>query len=665
LLLVLTARPEYGVPWASQGRLTELALTRLRPAQVAELMAALTEGRVMPAEVVEQVVRKTDGVPLFVEELTRMVLESGLVREGLAGGYELAGPLPPLAIPATLQDSLMARLDRLATTKVVVQVGATLGRSFSYELLQAVTGLAETPLTLELGKLVEAELLYQRGFPPAATYSFKHALIQDAAYQTLLKSTRQQFHQQIAGVLETRFPGIVQAEPELLAHHYTEAGLTAQAVKYWQRAGQRALDSSANLEAIAHLTTGLRVLATAADTPARAQSELRLQIPLGAAMLISKGHGAPAVKAAYSRARELCQQVGDAAQAFPAVLGLWRFYVIEPQLRTNRELAEQLLELAQRAEEPALLVVAHYTLGATLTFIGEMAAARPHLEAGRDLYDPGQRQTHAFLFGAHDPGVACLAYLGWTLWHLGYPQQAVTASQDSIALARKLAHPFSLAFALAFASRVYQLRRDDRVAQELAAEAVALSTERSFPLWVAMGTILGGWACAMREPGPEGIAQIQRGMEIWRGTGAGLSRSNWLALLADAYGRAGQARAGLPVVAEALHLVDETREGWWEAEVYRLQGELLLQADSAEGPAAATPEECFRRALEVARSQHARSLELRAASSLARLWQSRGDGAAAASLLAPIYNAFTEGFDTADLQEAKQLLRDLARSTVQ
>ena len=322
----------------------------------------VTGGKPVPAEVLAQIVAKTDGIPLFVEELVKTILEAGLVQED-AGRYVLTGPLPPLAIPATLQDALMARLDRLAVVKEVAQLGAVLGREFAYELLRAVAPLDEATLQQALARLVEAELLYQRGLPPQATYVFKHALIQDAAYQSLLKSTRQQLHQRIVQVLEARFPETAETQPELLAHHYTEAGLPAPAIPYWQRAGQRALARSANLEAVSHLTTGLEVLQGLPETRERARQELDLQITLALALHASKGQAAPEVERAYARARELCAQVEDAPQLFGALLGLYRFYGGGGKYQTARELVEQLYSLAQRAQDPDLLLEAHMAAG--------------------------------------------------------------------------------------------------------------------------------------------------------------------------------------------------------------------------------------------------------------------------------------------------------------
>ena len=450
LLTLLTCRPEFQPPWGLRTHLTPMALQRLPQPQVEAMIARVTGGKALPPAVLQQVVTKTDGVPLFVEELTKTVLESGLLRE-TEEHYELTGPLPPLAIPATLHDSLMARLDRLATVKAVAQLGAVLGRTFAYELLQAVTPLDEASLQQALARLVDAELLYQRGVPPQATYLFKHALIQEAAYQSLLKSTRQQFHQRIAQVLETRFPASVETQPELVAQHYTAAGCAEQAVLYWQRAGQQASDRSAHLEAISHFTTGIELLKTLPETPERTQQALTLHIALGAALLMTKGHAAPEVEHAYTQARALCQQVGETPELVPVLFGLWRFYLARSQLHTARELGETLLRLAQRAHDPALAVIAHYALGVTWFCLGALPAARQHLEEGIARYTPDQRRAPVFRMG-QDLGVACRLYAAWTLWLLGYPEQALARLHDALALAHELSHPFSLAYARCWAA---------------------------------------------------------------------------------------------------------------------------------------------------------------------------------------------------------------------
>jgi class 3 adenylate cyclase/predicted ATPase len=654
LLTLLTCRPEFPPPWGLRTHLTPIALQRLPQSQVEVLIARATGGKALPPEVVAQIVAKTDGVPLFVEELTKTVLESGLLRE-TQDHYELTGPLPPLGIPATLHDSLMARLDRLATVKAVAQLGAILGRTFAYELLQAVAPLDEASLQQALARLVDAELLYQRGVPPQATYLFKHALIQDAAYQSLLKSTRQQYHQRIAQVLEAQFPETVETQPELVAQHYTAAGCTEQAVIYWQRAGQQASERSANLEAISHLTTGIELLTTLPETPAHTQQALTLHITLGAALQMAKGHAAPEVEHAYTQARALCQQVGETPELAQALLGLWRFYAVQPQLHTAREFGETLLRLAQHVDDPALAVVAHYALGATWFYLGALPVARQHLEEGIARYTPDQRHTPAFRMG-QDPGVICRIYAALALWLLGYPDQALTHVHEALALAHTLSHPYSLAYARCWAAVVLQLRRDVPAVHEHAESAVALATEQGFPLWVAVGTSSRGWARAMQGQGEAGMAQVRQGIASAQATGAAATIPYFYTVLADVCAHLGHTEGGLQALAEARALVEQHEERWWEAEVHRLRGVLLLRQT---GTPQAEAEAWLPRALDVARRQEAKALELRAAMSLARLWQQQGKCTAAHDLLAPIYSWFTEGFDTADLQEAKALLDTL------
>jgi class 3 adenylate cyclase/tetratricopeptide (TPR) repeat protein len=510
LCLVLTTRPEFPPPWAIVAHLTALTLRRFAPDQVARVARHVAGDKALPPAVLQELVRKTDGVPLFVEELTKTVLESGLLEEQ-EDRYVLHGPLPPLAIPATLHDALLARLDRLAAAKVIAQLGATIGRTFAYDVVQSVAPLDDATLQGALAQLVEAEVVVQRGLPPQATYTFKHGLIQDAAYQTLLRSTRQQYHQRIAQVLEAQFPELAETQPELLAHHCTEAGLAAPAVGYWQRAGQHASDRSANLEAISHLTTGIELLKTLPETPDRIQQALALYIALGAALQMAKGLASPEVEHTYTQACALCQQVGETPELVPVLFGLWRFYLLRSQLHTARELGETLLRLAQRADDPALAVIAPYALGATWFWLGALPAARQHLEEGIARYTPAQRRALLFRMG-QDPGVACRAIAAQTLWLLGYPDQALAHLHDALALAHELSHPYSLAYARYWAAMVSQLRRDMLAVHEQAEAAVALATAQGFPQWVAQGTSLRGWALAMQGQGEEGIAQVRQGI---------------------------------------------------------------------------------------------------------------------------------------------------------
>jgi len=664
ILTLFTFRPDFSPPWTGRSHLTQITLNRLTRRQAAEMTDRVAHGKALPPEVVEQVVARTDGVPLFVEELTKMVLESGLLQER-EDRYELTGPLPPLAIPATLHDSLMARLDRLATVKGVAQLGATLGREFSYELLQAVSPLDAVTLQQALTRLVEVELLYQRGVLPQATYLFKHALIQEAAYQSLLRSTRQQYHQRIARVLEQRFPEVTATQPELLAYHYTEAGLGEEAVAYWQRAGRRALERSANPEAVTHLTKGLEVLKTLPDVPQRLQHELDLQTTLGPALSVAKGYAAPEVERSYTRARELCQLMGDAPQLGPVLWGLHRFYFMRGELQTAQALGEQLLGLTQHAPAPPLLLAAYTAMGAALFMRGHLRVAREHLLQELPLVEAPQRRALAFHYG-YDPGVLRLAFAALDLWSLGYAEAAQQRGQAALTLAQELAHPFSLVVALGVTAIVQQCRRDIPGTQAQAEAALTLATEQGSPYWIAGGAMLRGWALAAQGQAEEGIAQIRQGLTAYRATGAELVRPYYLALLAEAYGQGGQAEAGLAVLAEALAAVEKTGERWWEAELYRLKGELLLQSggqsleSGVSNPQSAVAATYFHQALDTARRQQTKSLELRTAMSLARLWQRQGKRDAARQLLAEVYDWFTEGFDTVDLQEARALLEELS-----
>jgi class 3 adenylate cyclase/predicted ATPase len=655
ILIVLTCRPEFQPPWGLRAHITPMVLPRLSPLHVETMVARLTGEKALPPEMLQQLLVKTDGVPLFVEELTKTVLESGFLRAA-HDRYELAGTLPPLAIPTSLHDALMARLDRLATVKSIAQLAASLGRQFPYDLLQAVSQLDETTLQHTLGQLVQAELLYQQGVPPQATYLFKHALIQDAAYQSLLKSTRQQYHQRIAQVLTEQFPETAATQPELLAHHYTEAGLTEQAIPYWQRAGQHACDRSAYLEAISHVTTGIELLASLPETPARTQHALTLYITLGAALLMTKGHTAPEVEHAYTQAYALCQQVGETPELVPVLLGLVRFYGTRAQFHTARELADTLLRLAHRTQDPALTVIAHQTRGAIWLATGALPAARRHFEAGLARYTPDQHRAPMFRSG-NDSGVVCYAYNALTLWLLGYPEQAMTHIHEALALAHALSHPFSLAFAWCWAAMVSQMRRDVSAAYEQAEAAVTLSTEHGFPGWAALSTLVRGWALAMQGHGEAGMFQGRQRFAAFRATGAALFVPYCCAVLADIYAHLGRTAESLQALAEAHTFVAQQEERWWEVEVARLRGVVLLQQPM---PPQAEAETWLQRALDVARRQQAKSLELRAAMSLAHLWQHQGKRAQARELLAPVYGWFTEGFDTADLQDAKALLEELA-----
>ena len=652
IMVLMTCRPEFAPPWPSRAHLMPLTLTRLPRPQVERMVASVAGERALPREVMQQIVAKTDGVPLFVEELTKTVLESGLLREH-ADHYELTGPLPALAIPATLQDSLMARLDRLSTVKAVAQLGATIGRQFAYDLLQAISPLDEGTLQQGLRQLVEAELLYQRGMPPQATYIFKHALIQDTAYQALLRSTRQQYHQRIAQMVEERFSELVETQPELLAHHYTEAGLAEQAIPYWQRAGERAVQRSANVEAIGHLTQGIALLKQLEETPKRLQQELACQTALGTALMVTRGYAAPEVELTYSRAQEICQKGGDAPQLFSALWGVWYFYAVRPEEQKAVELATQLFTLAQRAHDSTLLMIAHRALGTSLIGQGELVQGLEHLRQGLVLYHPQQHRALAFVYG-QDIGVICKQWSAWALWLLGYPDQALQMTRETLQRAQEVAHLLTLAYSTTFSATFHQFRRETARAKELAESALRLATDQEFGVFIALAQIVLG---EVVEPGEleEGIAQTREGIAAFQATGAELLLPFYLTQLAEAYGKVTQTDAGLEALDEALAIVERGGEHTWDADLYRVKGELML-LQGAEEP---DVEACFHTALEIAQRQGAKSYELRAAMSLARLWQRQGKRDAARQRLSEVYGWFTEGFDTADLQEAKALLEAL------
>jgi predicted ATPase len=440
-----------------------------------------------------------------------------------------------------------------------------------------------------------------------------------------------------------------------LAHHYTEAGLNEQAIRYWHKAGQRSVERSANVEAIAHLTKGLELLKTLPDTSERALQELTLQRHLGVALIVTKGFAAPEVEHAYARARELCQHVGDTQQVFPVLFGLWGYYHTAMDLPTARGLAEQLLILAQRQHDSALILQGNRALGDTLHRLGEFVAARTYLEQGIELYDRQQHHSHALRYG-QDPGMGCLGFAAIVLWMLGYPEQALQRSHQALTVAQDVSHPFSLTFALSLAGRLHTLRREWRVAQEQAETMIALSTEQGNAFHLAAGTTMRACALIMQHPTEEEIAQIRQSFAARRTTGM-RTVLPWLALLAEAYGKVGQAEEGLTVLFEAQTYIDHTGDRFCESELSRLTGELLLKHAIPDPGQAAT---CFQRALDIARHQEAKSLELRAAMSLSRLWQRQGKQKQAYELLAEVYGWFTEGFDTADLQEAQSLLEALS-----
>jgi class 3 adenylate cyclase/predicted ATPase len=650
VLLVATFRPEFAPPWSGLPQATVLTLARLDRRAGAEMVQGIAGNAALSSEAAAEIVERADGIPLFVEELTRAVIEAGGCGEGAEKA--LAGALSPsAAVPAALHAPLMARLDRLGPrSKEIAQIAAVIGREFSYELLAPVADHDEAELADALGRLGEAGLVFSRGTLPHATYLFKHALVRDTAYGSLLRRRREELHARIATALETDFPETAAAQPEIVAHHYTEAGRAEQAVPYWHRAGERAIERSANLEAIAHLTRGIEVLKTLPQNPERDEQELVLQVALTNPLWASRGFGSPAAERVATRVLELNRQIGaDTPAHFWAVFGVALFYEVRGVLPPARELREQSLRVAERLQDPELLAYGHFGLGHTMFWFGALALARAHLEQAVALYDPEWGRTASFLCGFNCASSAHM-FLGRALWHLGYPDQALHSSNRAVAIAKEVSHPFSLAAALSWAAALHQVRREADQTREVAEAALALTAEQLIPFFAAHAMVLRGWALVEQGQYEEGVTCLREGIDAYRATGANHESSHWFALLADACGKAGQIEGASSVVRDTLAEVERTGIRYHEAELHRLDGELRLGFDEAGAEA------CFQRAIAIARAQQAKSLELRAALSLARLWQRQGKRDEARDLLAPVYGWFTEGFDTADLREAAALL---------
>ena len=653
VLLIVTFRPEFQPPWIGQPQVTMLALNRLDRRDRTILVALIAGSKPLPDEVVNQIADHTDGVPLFVEELTRTVLESGLLREE-ADRYLLDRTLPSLAIPTTLHDSLMARLDRLTSVRHVAQIGAAIGREFSYQLLLAASRLPDEQLQAALVRLVASELVSQRGTPPDALYAFKHALVQDAAHSSLLRNVRQQLHAQIAEALAAHSPELMDSQPELFAQHYAEAGLVEKAVAYWGKAGRRSVARSAMTEAAAQFHKGLGQLTLLPENLERRQQELEFWSALGAVLMVVKGYAAPETGQAYARARELWEQQGSSAEFLHIPYGQSRYHTNRGEFDLAQRLDEDLLRLSRQRNDFAGLVLGHSSSGRNLMFVGRFASSRSHTEDALAFYDLISDRSLAHQAGIH-PHVNAQALFGIVLFCLGYPDQALTQSNAAIAEARRLAHPPSLAAGLTIGASLLWLVGDDAALDERVDQVVAVATEQSFPVWLAHGTIFRGWLKAKNGDVAEGISLVRGGSAAYRATGAELWMPQEMALLARAYEIAGQVEEAVTLLDYALQLAERTGEHWFSAELNRHKGRLVLRQGHLRNA-----EELYCKALSIAVEQEAKLWELRAATSLARLRRDQGRPVEARDLLAPVYGWFTEGFDTPDLKEAKALLDELA-----
>jgi class 3 adenylate cyclase/tetratricopeptide (TPR) repeat protein len=646
---LFTFRPEFEPPWVGLPNVDTLTLGRLDRSNVESMIMRVTRGRALASEVTEQIVAKTDGNPLFVEELTKAVLEAGILVE-TAEGYQLNGPLPSLAIPATLHDSLMARLDRLASVKEVGQIGAAIGREFSYSLLRVLVDRGETALKDALTQIEHAGLIFRRGEPPEAIYTFKHALVQDAAYESLLKSRRQVLHQRIAGALRDRFPTMVENEPEVVAHHFTQAGLTQAAVEWWAKAGERALDRSAYDEAVAHLEKAIAVAQELTDGSAQSLLRLRVQTTYGYALLHGRGMAALETIAAFARARELATGVDDAGARFSAYYGLWTVSMVRSDLPPMREVVDAFLSDARYAIElpaPGRLLV----LGVTCWFEGDYVGARMHLEQALAAYDP-ERDRHLPTRFGFDVGVAAMGRLALVLWPLGKVEKRTNPLDTALTLSLQRGHIPTVALTRYFTCLFAAIRKRPARAAEHADALIAMAREHGLQYWLAAGTFWLGWS-RWWNGDREGETEMREGLALMQKVNYHICGPLFGTLLAEVEAESGRPEDGLATLDAQITAIEQTGERWFYAEVYRMRAELLLKQHP---PNIAAAELAFLRAIEISRDQQTKTFELRAALALAKMYRTTDRHDAVREFLVPALAGFDACGDVPEVEEAEWLL---------
>ncbi len=654
ILTLLTFRPEFKMPWPAPAHQTSLALNRLTRRQVAELMQKDAGGPV-PESLVAQIYQRTGGVPLLVEEFTRMLREP----VGAKRADSRRAPAPTAReheIPATLQELVMGRLDRMSSNREVAQLAATLGREFQYEMLAAIAPVDEPTLLAELAKLSNADILHVKGQPPRCAYQFKHALLEEALHGALDAARRRQFHQRVAEVTEAQFPQAVATQPELLALHFTEAGLIEKAVKYWLKAGLRAKDQFANVEAINHLNKGLDLLATLAESAERDARELELLGPLGTAYIAARGYAAPEVGPIFLRARDLCERVGDTPQVFAMMRGHFAFHIVRGDFRLCTDLAVWAMEFAGHHNDPGILMEALFLKGLTMLYRGDFAGA--HECCARAIADYDDRERTAFWASltGENSGVAHRCYLALAAWHLGFPERALRINVEARDLAQTINQPFTIEYALHHTGWLHQHCRLGMETQMAGEAETRIATEQGFLFWHASGTLYTAAGLLLQGRSETGLRLFREGLEAYRATGAGLGLPYYLSLLSEALARVRRFEEAHHALDEAFALSEQNDERFQEAELHRLKGELLL-AESNDHLAA---EGCFRRAVETARQQRSRAWELRSTVSLARLWHRSGRSHEAFMALTAIHGSFSEGYATPDLADASALLKELS-----
>jgi class 3 adenylate cyclase/tetratricopeptide (TPR) repeat protein len=652
VLLLITTRSEFTPPWPSYPHTTTIPLTRLDRRAGAALVERVTGGKTLPKEVTDEILARTDGVPLFIEELTKTVLESGLLQER-DGQYVLERPLPSLAIPTTLHASLMARLDRLAPVREVAQIGAVAGREFHYELLHAVAGMPRERLEDALGQLVRSELIFRRGESPHAVYTFKHTLVRDAAYASLLKSRRAHLHAAIANALEQQFAEIAQTQPETLAHHLTEAGLIEKAIGYWLQAGKNAAQRSANLEAIAHLQRGIEVTSRLPAGESKDRSELDVQLVLGPCLIATHGPAASTALATFTRARELCEQLGGPPEYLQVRFWLATVSVVRGELPKALEAVEGMPSAAEaRGNRGALLNVIRGR-AMILMFMGRIVEAREELERAIELFGTSEEADRlAARAAGQDAGVAMLAFAAWVLWILGQVDEAVARMSAALERADTVQHAHTYAYAWYYASVLYALRGEPAIAKGYAERCLTISEQHGFRQWLGLARAIRGICAAVLDASAGRLDEVKTALDEYRGAGYQLGLTAQFVLLCPALLLRNEPEAALELIDHGLSIVSHNSERFLEADLYRLKARALLMRGASDAEAEALLDQ----ALRIARSQEAKSLELRAATDLATLWINQGKRAEARDVLASIYARFNEGFDTRDLKEAKCVL---------
>jgi class 3 adenylate cyclase/predicted ATPase len=661
VLLIVTFRPEFEPPWMGRSHVTFLSINRLGEREIAAMIDHIVGNKLIPANTQQDIIERADGVPLFIEEMTKAVLEA--MSEGAAERAIAAIPSPSVAVPASLHASLMARLDRLGAAKEIAQVGAAIGREFSHALLAAVVREPKAGLETALDRLIAAGLLFPQGVPPHATYLFKHALVQDAAYGTLLREPRRALHTRIAATLESQFAEIAENQPELLAHHCTEAGLIERAAFLWGKAGQRSLARSALIEAVEQLSRALAQIATLPTTPALRREEIKLQVALITPTMHVKGYAAPETKAVIEQASVLIKQAKDLGEPiedplllFSVLYGFWITNYLTSNGEVAREHAAQFLALAEKQSAPGPIMAGHRLMGTTLLCAGDFVGSRTHLDRAMEYYDLAVHRPLVTRFG-QDIRVSTLCHRSWALWLLGYPNAALVDADDALKDARKIGHAATLMYALCLTGLTYILCGDYAAANARSDEAIPLAEEKGAALWKAWGMFNRGWVLALTCKSLQAHEIMTQGISAWRSTGTTLYVPLLLSPLARCYAELARFNDAWHQIGEPITTIKKTKETWWEAEVHRTAGEIAMLSPE---PDAAKAQVYFERALAVARQQQAKSWELRASMSLARLWRDQGKVKEARELLAPVYGWFTEGFDTRDLKEAKVLLEELA-----